>query len=77
METTIKIKPVNYSVDKLVIHNISTQINKSATIFCSVIGEKINLGYNIELTADEYSAWGNDDNYIIDLLLSKLDVEKA
>ena len=77
METTIKIKPVNYSVETLNIRNIALSLDKTATIICDVRGEKISVGYTIELTADEYAAWGNDDNYIVDLLLSKLSLEKA
>lgn len=77
METTIKIKPVNYSVDVLNIHNVSLSLDKTARIVCSISGEKVNIGYTIELTADEYAAWGTDDNYIIDLILSKVGVEKA
>ena len=77
METSIKIKPVNYSLDTLEIMNIGVQLNKSAYVNCSVKGEKITNHHNIELTAEEYSAWGNDDNYIVDLILSKLGLEKA
>jgi hypothetical protein len=77
METTIKIKPVNYSVDVLEIINVGIQLDKTAHINCIVKGEKIVFNNTIDLTADEYAAWGNDDNYIIDLVLSKLGLEKA
>jgi len=77
METTIKIKPVSYSTDTLDIFGISLQLNKTAQISCAVRSEKLHIPYNIELTADEYAAWGNDDNYIVDLILSKLGLEKA
>ena len=77
METTIKIKPVNYSLDTLQIINVAVQLNKSAYVNCIVRGETNANQYNIELTADEYSAWGDDDNYIVDLILSKLGLEKA
>ena len=77
METTIKIKPVNYSLDTLQIINVAVQLNKTAYVNCIVKGEQNANHYNIELTADEYTAWGNDDNYIVDLLLSKLGLEKA
>ena len=77
METTIKIKPVNYSLDTLQIINVGVQLNKTAYVNCIVRGEENANQYNIELTADEYAAWGNDDNYIVDLLLSKLGLEKA
>ena len=77
METTIKIKPVNYSLDTLEIINVGVQLDKTAYVNCMVKGEKITNHHTIELTADEYSSWGTDDNYIIDLILSKLGVEKA
>jgi hypothetical protein len=77
METTIKIKPVNYSVETLNIHNIALSLDKTATIICDVRGEKVSISYKVELTADEYAAWGNDDNYVVDLLLGKLGLEKA
>lgn len=76
METSIKIKPVNYSTETLDIFNVSLQLNKTAQITCAVRGEKLHIPHTIELTADEYAAWGNDDNYIVDLVLSKLGLEK-
>lgn len=77
METTIKIKPVNYSLDTLEIINVGVQLDKTAYVNCMVKGEKIINNHTIDLTPDEYAAWGNDDNYIVDLLLSKLGLEKA
>lgn len=77
METTIKIKPVNYSLDTLEIINVGVQLDKIAYVNCMVKGEKIINNHTIDLTPDEYAAWGNDDNYIVDLLLSKLGLEKA
>ena len=74
---TIKIKPVNFPVDTLNIINVGILLDKSALISCSVNGEQITINYTIELTADEYAEWGNDDNYIVDLILSKLALEKA
>jgi hypothetical protein len=78
METTIiQLKPVPYFIDKLEIHNVSLRLDKGAYINYIISGDKIQIGNSLELTPDEYAAWGNDDNYIVDLLLSKLDVEKA
>ena len=31
---------------------------------------------NIILTAEEVAAWGTDDNYIVNLILSKLGIER-
>ena len=77
METTIKIKPVNYPVDTLNIISVGVALNRIAYISCSLSGKDITINHNIELTPEEYSAWGNDDNYIVDLILSKLGLEKA
>ena len=30
----------------------------------------------LKIEGDEYNNWGNDDNYLIDLVLSKLGIEK-
>jgi hypothetical protein len=32
---------------------------------------------NVTIEGAEYDAWGTDDNYIYDLILSKLGLEKA
>ena len=74
---TIKIKPVNYPVDTLNIISVGIALNKSAYISCVVSGKDITINHNIELTPEEYSAWGNDDNYILDLIFSKLGLEKS
>jgi hypothetical protein len=77
METSIKIKPVNYSVEKLDIFGISLQLNKTAQISCAVRSETLHIPYTIELTEEEYAGWGDDDNYIVELVLSKLGLELA
>lgn len=73
----IAIKPVSYSVSELVINNISVVLNSTATIGGFIYGEKIGLPFNVELSKAEYEAWGNDDNYITNIVLSKLGLEKA
>jgi hypothetical protein len=75
MEKTIKIKPVNYSIDTLEIINIGVELGKFAYVNCIIKGDKITINNTIDLTPEEYNAWGNDDNYIVDLLLSKLGLE--
>jgi hypothetical protein len=77
METTIiQLKPVPYFIDKLEIHSVSLRLDKGASINYIISGDKIQIGNSLELTPDEYAGWGNDDNYIVDLLLSKLGLEK-
>jgi hypothetical protein len=78
METTIvKLKPVPYYITELEIHSVSLRLDKGAHIQYILKGDILHLGNTLELTPDEYAAWGNDDNYIVDLLLSKLSLEKA
>jgi hypothetical protein len=77
METSIKIKPVIHSLQTLDIFGISLQLNKTASVSCAVRSETLHIPYNIELTEEEYSAWGNDDNYIVELVISKLGLEIA
>ena len=77
METSIKIKPVIHSLQTLDIFGISLQLNKTASISCAVRSETLHIPYTIELTEEEYAGWGNDDNYIVELVISKLGLEIA
>lgn len=77
MEKTIKIKPVNYSIDTLEIINVGVELGKFAYVNCIIKGDNITINNTIDITEEEYTAWGSDDDYIVDLLLSKLSLEKA
>jgi len=72
----IKIKPITRTIDTLSISNVSVKLNKSASVVVSLSGD-INESKIVDLTSQEYDAWGSDDDYIYDLILSKLGLEKA
>jgi hypothetical protein len=46
----------------------------SATV--KLLGEGIFDTKSVIIEADEYDAWGSDDNYIYDLILSKVGLER-
>lgn len=69
--TTVNIaKRVSFSVTEFI-------LNQSITIVCQVINENdipfITQSFKIE--GEEYNNWVNTDDYILNLLLSKLDLQ--
>lgn len=68
----IPIQPVNYSVSGLTIQNVLVQLDKTAQIGGHVFGDVVGLPYQVNLTQEEYAAWGSDDTYIENLVLTKL-----
>jgi len=78
METTIiQLKPLPYYITELEIHSISLRLDKGAYIQYILKGDLLQISNTLELTPEEYAAWGTDDNYIVDLLMNKLGVELA
>lgn len=72
---TIQIKPVSRIAD---IANISIVVaNNSAKASVVLYGNSIMETHNVVIEGTEYDAWGSDDNYIYDLILSKLGFERA
>jgi hypothetical protein len=65
---TKQIKNVNINID--IIPNLSKAI-------VNIQYEGITESEIITIEGSEYNAWGTDDNYIYDLILSKLGLEKA
>jgi len=66
-------------VVKIEIDDIQVTLDDSAKIVVRLLNDSDNL-VNIEIvdvTGDEYNAWGTDDSYIIDLVLTKLGMTKA
>lgn len=74
--TLVEIQPVNYSATALTINNVFVALDQTAQIGGGIYGEVISLPYSVNLTTEEYNAWGSDDNYIIDLVLTKLNLQK-
>ena len=81
MNTTIKIKEkvINNVLDTLIILPVRLNLNDSAEISACVTSETGEGQYSLTytLTEAEYAAWGNDDDYIINLVMEKMNVEKA
>jgi hypothetical protein len=53
---------------------INNETKASATV--KLLGDGIFETKSVILTAQEYSSWGSDDNYIYDLILSKVGLER-
>lgn len=78
MNVEIAINPKSVPYEKVWISH--TQIlNGTAVVYAALVNAEYNnqIQFSIELTQEEYDGWGTDDNYIYDLVLSKLGVVKA
>lgn len=53
----------------------STKTKATATV--KLLGDGINDTKSVLIEPEEYNAWGSDDNYIYDLILSKVGFERA
>lgn len=76
--THIKISPISIQISDLYL-SVEYQLNQRAAIHYNLRTEQgITVkGGTISLTNEEFSAWGQDDTYIENLVLSKLNLEKA
>ena len=79
----IKVNINDYNfVQTSVVNNIKIKIMnidlfKSITICVSLLTNNKNVDNKIlKISGEEYTNWGNDDNYIIDLVLTKLGLSK-
>lgn len=74
----IEIKPQVVELNELYLQGVNIHKN-GAQIICSVVNTMVNIGKTttIDLTTDEYNAWGDNDDYIETLVLNKLGLEKA
>ena len=71
----IQIKPITKQISNVRISlSLYTEENK---VISSVYYEDQMTSVNVVIEGAEYDAWGSDDNYIYDLILSKLGLEKA
>lgn len=67
VETTVK------TYTKFFVKNVTVNINSSATIIIllyPVEGDIVSRV--IEMTGDDYTNWGSDDNYLIQFIKNKL-----
>lgn len=77
MRKIVKIKPINFSVEELEISSVYVKLDNGANINCRLFSNEVSVYHMIELTPEEYSAWGSNDEYITDLILSKLKLQKV
>jgi hypothetical protein len=76
--TIIKISPISVEITDIKIY-VDYSLNSNARIHYALIHSN-GIPYNqgtVFLTPEEFSAWGTDDNYIEDLILSKLNLQRA
>ena len=76
--TIIKIAPISVEITEIKIH-LDYSLNSNARIHYALIHSN-GIPYNqgvITLTEEEFKAWGTDDDYIEDLILSKLNLQRA
>lgn len=76
--TQLKINPISIQITDLNL-SVEYQLNKRAYIHYNLktSNERVVDNGSILLTEEEFSAWGQDDTYIEDLVLSKLGLERA
>ena len=71
----IEIKPVLREASEL---NIFISVVENKAIASVILkSDSIMESHSVTIEGAEYDAWGSDDNYIYDLILSKLGLERA
>lgn len=62
-------KTITYT--QFAIKDIVIELNKTATFIVILYGDETDV-LEIKLTEEEYFSWGNDDNYVIQIIKQKL-----
>ena len=62
-------KTITYT--QFVIKDIVIRLNNSAKFIVILYGDETDV-VDIEMTPQEYEAWGSDDNYVIQFIKTKL-----
>jgi hypothetical protein len=62
-------KTITYT--EFVIKDIVIRLNNSAKFIVILYGDETDV-VDIEMTPQEYEAWGSDDNYVIQFIKTKL-----
>ncbi len=67
----------NNKITKLIIDDISIILDEKALINVNLVNDRNNsiLRKHIELSGEDYNNWGNDDNYIIQFICNKLNIQ--
>lgn len=62
-------KTITYT--QFAIKDIVIELNKTATFIVILYGDETDV-LEIKLSEEEYFSWGNDDNYVIQIIKQKL-----
>jgi hypothetical protein len=73
----IEIKPIIKTATSIDINISVHDINAMANCLITYNDSRFTEVRNVTIEGAEYDAWGTDDNYIYDLVLSKLGLERA
>jgi hypothetical protein len=73
----VSVQPVSHDVDAMIINSVSVQLDNSASVGGYVAGPLVSYSFQVNLTPEEYAGWGSDDEYIVNLCLTKLNLTKA
>lgn len=83
MNISAEVEPTEYVSDVKIIHSIRMNIFniilfKSVTVVATLCDDKDYVIDNkhIVIEGEEYANWSNDDSYLIDLVLAKLQLTK-
>lgn len=75
----IQIKPIQLEVTEIEITNVSVNLDKSANInvfYYLKDGRRPVKNFSLDMDGETYDAWGNDDEYVVNWVLSQLGLEK-
>jgi hypothetical protein len=74
----INIKPITKKLDKFEITGVNVKLDQSAWIQVVIYNaEGMGVSYTLEMTTEEYAAWGTNDDYVIDWALAKVGAVRA
>jgi hypothetical protein len=72
------IKPVTKTLDSLLIMSVRVNLDKSAQIVCELTNSiDVSVQYNLTMDTTAYSAWGENDEYVIQWVMTQLGVQPA
>ena len=84
MNNTIQVDVNNFALDAPIVDKIEMEVmemvlDSHVTMLVRYLNNNGNLLDNktVRIEGDEYNAWGDDDNYIINLVLTKLGLTKT
>jgi hypothetical protein len=80
---SIKVKPSTMAgeiFDVIEIKEVQVKIFKGATVVWAALKSpkmEVIASGKIELTEDEYTDWGHSDEHVIDIIITRMNVEKV